>query len=817
MVAQRSQILITAEDQTGAALASVQRNVATMASSLKAANLLVQGFLAGHLFNQVKEFTQSLIDARVQIDRMKMSFTAAVGANKMAEELSFVRREAERLGLPILETADAYAKMAASAQGTALEGAKTRDMFKAIAEASAVFNMSAADTEGVLRAVQQMMAKGKVQAEELRGQLGDRLPGAFQIAARAAGVTTAEFDKMMADGKVMSDEFLPKFAAELRKAFGAQAQGDIKSMQAEVTRLANAWVDYKRIVSEGPIGDLIAAGVSKATEAFRGLSYEMETTLRLRARFGKDAENLQGPAFPGWKSFMGAPQSAADPNWRRTAQIEEAARLDAAAMRNAERAAENFADITLGGWGDRETGRAKGVQAMRDRQRLAGEEMKKYADKFRTDAQKMADEIKEAQRLANEAGADPGPLIANIKAKYEKGPTGKTDFQKWLTAITDEAKSAGDQVAELRDKISAFYEGDEGKIRQRIERLTDRRDALSVVGGNDKEATAAVAKLDERIAQEKERLELIREETRLTEQKARYEEAIAEQKRVIDTAQGKVDSVKAEVEALELENRTRGMTKSEIENITIARLEERLAIESTVDGNAELAKRLAEEIRLRERLRDQLGIKEHFDDLDKEAEALKTLKDQAHDFGLTMSSSFEQAVLSGKGLREMLDGLIKDMLQFALRTAVTKPLGEWVGNTVLGLFGGGGVENLGGSTGDVGQLYSSPEALSVPSSMRRADGGATRKGSIYSVVERGQPEIFSDRSGTYLISPNDGFVTPMKGSAAGGGGGGLTIVQHNTIGAGASMAQVTAAMVAAKNQAISEIAQSMNRNGIFRR
>ena len=41
-------------------------------------------------------------------------------------------------------------------------------------------------------ALAQMASKGTVQAEELRGQLGERLPGAFKIAAAAMGVTQAE-------------------------------------------------------------------------------------------------------------------------------------------------------------------------------------------------------------------------------------------------------------------------------------------------------------------------------------------------------------------------------------------------------------------------------------------------------------------------------------------------------------------------------------------------------------------------------------------------------------------------------------------------
>ena len=58
-------------------------------------------------------------------------------------------------------------------------------------------HLSAYESEGAFKALEQMLSKGKVSAEELRGQLGERIPGAFQIAARAMGMTTSELDKFM--------------------------------------------------------------------------------------------------------------------------------------------------------------------------------------------------------------------------------------------------------------------------------------------------------------------------------------------------------------------------------------------------------------------------------------------------------------------------------------------------------------------------------------------------------------------------------------------------------------------------------------------
>ena len=66
--------------------------------------------------------------------------------------------------------------------------------------------LSVENQERAFLALNQMMSKGTVQAEELRGQLGEALPGAFGIMAKAVGVTEKELQNMMKAGEVLADE-----------------------------------------------------------------------------------------------------------------------------------------------------------------------------------------------------------------------------------------------------------------------------------------------------------------------------------------------------------------------------------------------------------------------------------------------------------------------------------------------------------------------------------------------------------------------------------------------------------------------------------
>lgn len=178
------------------------------------------------------------VSVNVELEKQQKSFEAIKGSAALAaNEMDFVRRVANQLGQDIDVTANTWVSLLAASKGTRLEGQQARDVFVAVSRAMSVLGKSAAETQGALLAIEQMISKGKVSAEELRGQLGERLPGAFILAARAIGVTTAQLDEMLAAGRLTAEELLPKLAAELNKSFGSTEK--IESFAAAWTRLQN--------------------------------------------------------------------------------------------------------------------------------------------------------------------------------------------------------------------------------------------------------------------------------------------------------------------------------------------------------------------------------------------------------------------------------------------------------------------------------------------------------------------------------------------------------------------------------------------------
>jgi hypothetical protein len=123
--------------------------------------------------------------------------------------------------------------------------------------------------------------------------------------------------------------------------------------------------------------------------------------------------------------------------------------------------------------------------------------------------------------------------------------------------------------------------------------------------------------------------------------------------------------------------------------------------------------------------------RDHWDELADEA---KKVDDAARSLGLTFTSAFEDAVLGGKKLSEVIRGLGQDIARVILRKSITEPLGGAISKSVVGLF--------------------------------KAEGGPVSAGEPYIVGERG-PELFVPRGAGNIVP--QGGPAELRFSAGGGG------------------------------------------------
>jgi tape measure domain-containing protein len=106
-------------------------------------------------------------------------------------------------------------------------------------------------------AITQIASKGIVSMEELRRQLGEKLPGVIQIAAKALNTIPEELEKAIRKGVVSSEKFLPIFGDALIRTFGDSSQKASESVSASINRLTNVWVDFVKAVLDSGAGKSI--------------------------------------------------------------------------------------------------------------------------------------------------------------------------------------------------------------------------------------------------------------------------------------------------------------------------------------------------------------------------------------------------------------------------------------------------------------------------------------------------------------------------------------------------------------------------------
>lgn len=278
------------QKNAGRAEAFVRRSVAGMSAALGSVGLVALGAQA--------------VETALRFQRFEKGLEVATGSAAAAgDEIKFLRDLSDQLGVRFITLAENFTGVAAAARGTTLEGQRARDVFESVTKAIIATGGSAEQVDGALLAVEQIISKGNVSAEELRGQLGERLPGAFQIAARAMGVTTAELDKMLQKGEVVSTDFLPKFAAQL----GKELPSNLQTADAAFQRFQTALDDIAASTADGFMKEL-----GDATDDLTQTLKDMQASGALEAigsflgeviRLGSGAIGVIGDLALAWKKF----------------------------------------------------------------------------------------------------------------------------------------------------------------------------------------------------------------------------------------------------------------------------------------------------------------------------------------------------------------------------------------------------------------------------------------------------------------------------------------------------------------------------------
>ena len=234
-------------------------------------------------------FVREVIQTNLAFEQIKSTLVTASGSLQLAgKDFDFILEESKRLGLNLSQVGIEFARLAASARGTSLAGNTIKDVFSATAEAFVATGQNSESLRLGILALTQMISKGRVQAEELRGQFGERLPGAFQAAARALGMTTQQLNQALQSGSITAQQLLPKLAEELRKTFGSGFTEALNKPRVVFGQFTTAFQQFLDRIARSNFMDEVIKGVKNFTAAinegkFDQLAQDLGQTLAVAA------------------------------------------------------------------------------------------------------------------------------------------------------------------------------------------------------------------------------------------------------------------------------------------------------------------------------------------------------------------------------------------------------------------------------------------------------------------------------------------------------------------------------------------------------
>lgn len=351
---------------------------------------------------------------------------------------------------------------------------------------------------------------------------------------------------------------------------------------------------------------------------------------------------------------------------------------------------------------------------------------------FRADDQSDA----EARRLGLARPA--ATPVAGGDSPGKKKRESLSEAERYLRSLQDQLQATQDlSVAEkLLDDIQ----------RGRLGKITRAQEAELLGIALQIDAAEALKKsIEEREEAEKkaaQEIARIREEAFEASQR-QIQAAAEEVARLIDGNQ----ALREEIELIGKSAEEKGrLEQARIANAIAAKEEELASLQNAGATQAEI-QALQQQIALLRERRDLVGQRGVAQEAEDQA---KRLQDSVKQLGLTFTSAFEDAVVGGKGLKDVLKGIEADLLRLGTRKLVTEPFLNFLSQAVGGATGGGG----GIFASIFGSLFGGG----------RASGGPVSAGRIYEVNERG-PELLNMGGRQYLMATQDGTVTPTGAAA----------------------------------------------------
>lgn len=197
----------------------------------------------------LKNMVSRFVDVARETTRARVALRNISGdAQGFSKNMDFLVKTSNRWGQELNGMTSEFAKFSAAASSAGISVQDQHTIFESFTRSITAFGMSSEDAHLAYLALSQMMSKGKISSEELRRQLGERMPVAMEAMARAVGVTIQELDGLLKAGKLISKDVMLPFVKEMEKML---PEVNVDNIETSVNRLKNTFTQLTQDLKIG--------------------------------------------------------------------------------------------------------------------------------------------------------------------------------------------------------------------------------------------------------------------------------------------------------------------------------------------------------------------------------------------------------------------------------------------------------------------------------------------------------------------------------------------------------------------------------------
>lgn len=175
------------------------------------------GAALGAQVSMIRQQAAVIAEYSAQLNLAKTTLAqASTGQADYNRLLASARQISSDYVVGLKSTIQGYAQVASAARANNLSFKETETIYRGVIAAGVAFGKSQQDLDAIVTATVQVLSKGKLSAEELQGQIGERLPGAVAKFAEATNRTLPQLAKDLEDGKVSIKDFVDYTKAQVQ-------------------------------------------------------------------------------------------------------------------------------------------------------------------------------------------------------------------------------------------------------------------------------------------------------------------------------------------------------------------------------------------------------------------------------------------------------------------------------------------------------------------------------------------------------------------------------------------------------------------------